>query len=106
MGQPEKLRTREHLKQISLKSIDQCSSDQMAEYLRTKMTRVPRGHAARLAVTRASSYRDANVRRVPWRLTSPHEFFTRRAEDFMAYLHLSRAGFKPPSDLNVPFDPG
>ena len=66
----------------------------------------PRGHAARSAVSRASSYRDASVRRVPWRLTSPHEFFTRRAEDFVHFIHLSRAGFKPPSDLNVPFDPG
>ena len=40
------------------------------------------------------------------RLTSPHEFFTRRVEDFVTFIHLSCVGFKPPSDLNVPFDPG
>ena len=57
-------------------------------------------------VSHTSSYRDANVCRVPWHLTSPHKFFTRRAEDFVKYIHLSHAGFKPPSDLNVPFDLG
>ena len=66
----------------------------------------PLGRVARSAVSCVSVYRDANVRRVSWRLTSPHEFFTRRAEDFVAYIHLSRAGFKPPSELNVPFDLG
>ena len=66
----------------------------------------PRGHVARTTVSHASTYRDGNVRRVPWRFTSPHEFFTRRAEDFVAYIHLSCVGFKPPSDLTVPFDPG
>ena len=66
----------------------------------------PRGRAARSTVSRASSYRDASVRRVPWHLTSPHEFFTRRAEDFVSFIHLSRVGFKPPTDLNAPFDPG
>ena len=65
----------------------------------------PLGQTAWSAVFHASTYRDANVCRVPWRLTSPHKFFTRRAEVFVAYIHLSHAGFKPPSDLNVPFDP-
>ena len=66
----------------------------------------PLRRAARSAISRASTYRDANICRVPWRFTSPHEFFTRQAEDFVAYIHLSHAGFKPPSDLNVPFDLG
>ena len=38
-----------------------------------------------------------------WELTFP---FTHRAENFVQYIHLSHAGFKPPSDLNVPLDPG
>ena len=66
----------------------------------------PHGHNAQSMMSWTSSYRDHNVHRVPWRLTSPHEFFTRHTEDFVSYIHLSHVGFKPPSDLTVPLDPG
>ena len=46
----------------------------------------PLGQTAWSTVSRASTYHDANVCRVPWHLTSPHEFFTHRAEDFVAVL--------------------
>ena len=64
----------------------------------------PRSHEARFMVSQALSYCDANTCHVPWCLTSPHESFTQHVVDFVEYIHLSHIGFKPPSDIVVPFD--
>ena len=41
-----------------------------------------------------------------WLDQPPDFFFHKGAQTFLGYLQATRLGFKPPSDLSAPFDPG
>ena len=55
-------------------------------------------------LTRSTSSANWHGRR--WLDQPPDYFFHKGAQTFLEYLQATRIGFKPPSDLSEPFDPG